>query len=55
VIVVAHQAPCEDLPTIQIADVTSSFYKFGGFVDVAEHEFAARDTAIHVVGGSGKK
>jgi hypothetical protein len=34
--------------------VTSSFYKFGGFVDVAEHEFAACDTAIHVVGGSGK-
>jgi hypothetical protein len=53
VIVVAHQAPGENLPAIQVADAASRVYKFGGFVDVVKYEFTARDTAIHVVGGSG--
>ena len=52
---VAHQAPGENLPAIEIADTTSRIYKLGGFVDAVKYEFAACDTTIHVVRGSGQK
>jgi hypothetical protein len=54
-IVVAHEAPCENRPAVQVADFAKRLDELDRLMVVVEDELAASDAAIHVVGGSWDK
>jgi hypothetical protein len=55
VIVVAHQTPGEDLPAVEIANVSNDLNEIYSFIWIVEDGFAAGNTAVNVVGGTGDK
>jgi hypothetical protein len=55
VIVVAHEAPSENRPSVQVANLAKCLDELDRLIVVVEDELAAGDAAVHVVGGSWDK
>ena len=55
VVVISHEAPRENRPTVEIADFAKGFDVLDSLMVVVENELAAGDAAIHVVGASPDK
>jgi hypothetical protein len=55
VVVVPHEAPAEDRPSIEIAHVSKCLDELDCFAMVVEYELATRDSAIHVIDRPGKE
>jgi hypothetical protein len=54
-VVVPHETPGEDCPTIEIANFSKFFDELKRFVLVIEDELTTRDAAEDVIGATGKE
>ena len=55
VVVVAHQAPGEHSPIVEVTYMSDGFHKLFRLIRIIKGKLAASNAALHVVGGSGNK
>jgi len=55
VIVIPHEAPRENRPSIKIAHSAKDFDEFDGLFVIVKHELSAGNTAVHMIGRTGNK
>jgi hypothetical protein len=51
-VMIAHEAPGEDRPAVEIADLSQDLHKLDRLEIVVENKLTASNAAVHVIGGS---